>query len=102
MQVAILSVRTGWHTDELCRALTERGHTGHVLSYQHGAMKPAASIYNAVERLSGYKGWNLLYIDDRLVSSVRFHYMTPEFRMAPSYSVFTDVLDPSRCRFATL
>jgi hypothetical protein len=35
-----------------------------------------------------------VYIDDRLVSSVRFHYMTPQFRTAPSYSVFTDVLDP--------
>jgi hypothetical protein len=35
-----------------------------------------------------------VYIDDRLVSSVRLHYMTPEFRMAPSYSVFTDILDP--------
>ena len=40
--------------------------TGHVLSYKHGAMKPAASIYNAVERFSGFKGWHLLYIDDRL------------------------------------
>src|ERR1700754_2497756 len=28
-----------------------------------------------------------VYIDDRLVSSVRFHHMTPDFRMAPSYSV---------------
>jgi hypothetical protein len=35
-----------------------------------------------------------VYIDDRLVSSVRFHYMTPQYRTAPSHSVFTDVLDP--------
>lgn len=35
-----------------------------------------------------------IYLDGRLVSSVRFHYMTPEFRMAPSYSVFTETLDP--------
>ena len=34
MQVAILSVRAGWHTGELCRALTERGHAGHVLPYE--------------------------------------------------------------------
>ncbi len=34
MQVAILSARTGWHTDELCRALRERGHTGQVLPYE--------------------------------------------------------------------
>ena len=34
MQVAILSASTGWHTDELCRALAERGHTGRVLPYE--------------------------------------------------------------------
>jgi RimK family alpha-L-glutamate ligase len=34
MDVAILSARTGWHTDELCRALAERGHTGRVLPYE--------------------------------------------------------------------
>jgi RimK family alpha-L-glutamate ligase len=33
MQVAILSARRGWHTDELCRALSERGHDGRVLPY---------------------------------------------------------------------
>ena len=35
-----------------------------------------------------------VYIDDQLVSSVRFHHLTPEFRTSPSYSVFTDVLKP--------
>ena len=34
MNVIILSVRTGWHTDELCRALAERGHEGRVLPYE--------------------------------------------------------------------
>ncbi len=34
MNVVILSARTGWHTDELCRALIERGHTGRVLPYE--------------------------------------------------------------------
>jgi RimK family alpha-L-glutamate ligase len=34
MHVAILSARTGWHTDQLCRALAERGHTARVLLYQ--------------------------------------------------------------------
>jgi RimK family alpha-L-glutamate ligase len=34
MKVVILSARTGWHTDELCRALVERGHTSHVLPYE--------------------------------------------------------------------
>src|SRR5882757_2476387 len=27
-----------------------------------------------------------VYIDDQLVSSVRFHYLTPEFRESPSHS----------------
>jgi RimK family alpha-L-glutamate ligase len=34
MNVVIFSARTGWHTDELCRALAERGHEGHVLPYE--------------------------------------------------------------------
>ena len=34
MQIVILSARTGWHTDELCRALAERGHIGVVLPYE--------------------------------------------------------------------
>lgn len=34
MHVAILSARSGWHTDELCRALAERGHTGEVVAYE--------------------------------------------------------------------
>ncbi|HUQ79915.1 MAG TPA: RimK family alpha-L-glutamate ligase [Gemmatimonadaceae bacterium] len=33
MHVAILSARTGWHTDELLRALGARGHTGSVVRY---------------------------------------------------------------------
>jgi len=34
MQVVILSARAGWHTDELCRALSARGHAGRVLPYE--------------------------------------------------------------------
>ena len=34
MHVAILSARTGWHTDELCHALSVRGHTACVLPYE--------------------------------------------------------------------
>jgi RimK family alpha-L-glutamate ligase len=34
MRVVILSARTGWHTDELIRALTERGHLAAVVPYQ--------------------------------------------------------------------
>ena len=35
-----------------------------------------------------------VYIDGRLVSSVRFHLLTREFRNSLSYSIFRDVLDP--------
>ena len=34
MRVVILSARTGWHTDELCRALAARGHSACVLPYE--------------------------------------------------------------------
>jgi RimK family alpha-L-glutamate ligase len=34
MKVVILNAGSGWHTDELCRALAERGHTGRVLPYE--------------------------------------------------------------------
>jgi RimK family alpha-L-glutamate ligase len=34
MQIVILNAGTGWHTDELCRALTEQGHSSRVLPYE--------------------------------------------------------------------
>jgi ribosomal protein S6--L-glutamate ligase len=34
LNISILSVRSGWHTDELCRALAERGHVGVVVPYE--------------------------------------------------------------------
>ena len=34
MHVAILSARSGWHTDELRRALASRGHSGDVVPYE--------------------------------------------------------------------
>jgi len=43
-----------------------------------------------------------VYLDGKLVSSVRFHYLTPEFRHSPSHSVFTDVLDPLLDRGMTI
>jgi hypothetical protein len=35
-----------------------------------------------------------VYIDGELVSTVRFHHLTREFRRSPSHSVFGDILDP--------
>jgi RimK family alpha-L-glutamate ligase len=34
VHIAILSARTGWHTDELMRALAARGHSGSVVPYE--------------------------------------------------------------------
>jgi RimK family alpha-L-glutamate ligase len=34
VNVLILSARSGWHTDELCRALAVRGFTGRVMPYE--------------------------------------------------------------------
>jgi HAD superfamily hydrolase (TIGR01509 family) len=38
---------------------------GCILSYEHGAMKPDARLYEVVERQSGRQGAELLYLDDR-------------------------------------
>ncbi len=37
----------------------------YVLSYEHGAMKPSARLYEIVERASGRRGGEVIYIDDR-------------------------------------
>jgi glucose-1-phosphatase len=39
--------------------------TGYVFSYEHRAMKPDPRIYEAVENLTGWRGRDLLYVDDR-------------------------------------
>jgi HAD superfamily hydrolase (TIGR01509 family) len=38
---------------------------GYILSYQHGAMKPEARLYEVVERTCAHRGADLLYLDDR-------------------------------------
>lgn len=38
---------------------------GYVLSYEHGAMKPSARLYEIVERSTGRRGAEIVYIDDR-------------------------------------
>ena len=38
---------------------------GYILSYEHGVMKPDAGLYNVVERQSGRRGSEILYLDDR-------------------------------------
>jgi FMN phosphatase YigB (HAD superfamily) len=38
---------------------------GYIFSYEVGAMKPHAKIYEAMEKMSGRRGADLIYIDDR-------------------------------------
>lgn len=38
---------------------------GYVFSYEHRAMKPTAKLYEIVERASGRRGSEVVYIDDR-------------------------------------
>ena len=39
---------------------------GYILSYKVGAMKPKAKIYEALEEMTGRRGSDIFYIDDRL------------------------------------
>ena len=38
---------------------------GHILSYEHAAMKPEAKFYEVVECHSGHHAAEILYLDDR-------------------------------------
>ena len=38
---------------------------GYILSYELGSMKPDAPIYEAMERMTGMRGAELIYLDDR-------------------------------------
>jgi FMN phosphatase YigB (HAD superfamily) len=42
-----------------------RDFDGYIFSYEVGAMKPAAKIYEALEKLAGRRGTEILYLDDR-------------------------------------
>jgi putative hydrolase of the HAD superfamily len=41
------------------------GFDGYILSYEVGSMKPHAAIYEALESLSGRRGADIIYLDDR-------------------------------------
>jgi FMN phosphatase YigB (HAD superfamily) len=38
---------------------------GYILSYEHGALKPDAKLYRAVEQQTGCRSAEILYLDDR-------------------------------------
>jgi HAD superfamily hydrolase (TIGR01509 family) len=41
------------------------GFDGYILSYEHGAMKPSAKLYEVVELKTGRSGGEIIYLDDR-------------------------------------
>ncbi len=41
------------------------GFNDYILSYEQGAMKPDAKIYEVVEQKTGHRGGEIVYIDDR-------------------------------------
>jgi RimK family alpha-L-glutamate ligase len=53
LSVSILSVRPGWHTDELLRALSERGHVGVVVPYEGLVGRIAGGSQDAQLRSDG-------------------------------------------------
>src|SRR5688572_11880477 len=61
MDVVILSARSGWHTDELCRALAERGGSGRVVPYE-----------SLVARLGVRTGLSATAMPDRAAASPPF------------------------------
>jgi HAD superfamily hydrolase (TIGR01509 family) len=42
-----------------------RNFDGYIYSYEVGAMKPEAQIYEALEQLAGRRGAEIIYLDDR-------------------------------------
>jgi FMN phosphatase YigB (HAD superfamily) len=42
-----------------------RNFDGHIYSYEVGVMKPEAGIYEALEKLAGRRGADIVYLDDR-------------------------------------
>lgn len=63
MNVAIVSARSGWHTDEICRALAERGHDARLFRYEALTARIAASGGVEADLRSGEDGASILTAD---------------------------------------
>jgi RimK family alpha-L-glutamate ligase len=63
MRIIIPSARTGWHTDELLRALAERGHTARVLPYEGLVARMGAGTARRLRRELACEGESLLDTD---------------------------------------
>jgi ribosomal protein S6--L-glutamate ligase len=57
VHVAILSARSGWHTDELRRALADRGHTCVVAPYEALIARIGSGSGDGVQLLGGDAQW---------------------------------------------
>jgi RimK family alpha-L-glutamate ligase len=55
LNIAILSAKTGWQTDELCRALAERGHAGCVLPYERLIARLGGTHAPVAQALAGLR-----------------------------------------------
>jgi 2-haloacid dehalogenase len=63
----LLSNTSGVASDHVRRRFPFFAHfDGYVMSHEVGHMKPAAPIYEALERMAGLNGADLLYLDDRI------------------------------------
>src|SRR3569832_1364434 len=61
MKIAVLAARQGWHTDELSRAITARGHEAVVLPYEAAVAKLGTT--SNVQTALDAAGHDLLEVD---------------------------------------
>jgi FMN phosphatase YigB (HAD superfamily) len=65
-QTYIFSNTNDLAVEHVHRSFPFFGHfDGYIFSYEVGAMKPDAPIYDAMEKMSGRRGADLIYLDDR-------------------------------------
>ena len=65
MNIAVLSTRTGWHTDELQRAIVERGHASLLLPYESLVARLGARDRDAPRLGAGPAGSSRMRRGDR-------------------------------------
>jgi RimK family alpha-L-glutamate ligase len=63
MRIIIPSARTGWHTDELLRAIAERGHTARVLPYEGIVARMGGGTARRLRRELACEGESVLDAD---------------------------------------
>lgn len=62
----VFSNTNGFAVDSIRRTFPFiKNFTAYIYSFEHKVMKPQSKIYEIVEKVSGFRGWDILYIDDR-------------------------------------